>query len=72
MTQTSEHERLWLVTLACGHQHQVWTFIGDFDYAKHHEGLGEICHECRDAGKEFVVDLVSAVLLDPNELENAT
>lgn len=62
-------ERLWLVTLSCGHQHKVWTCIGDFDYMKHHEGLGEVCWKCRDAGKEFVVDLVSAVLIDP-ELES--
>lgn len=57
-------ERLWTVTLSCGHSYEVYTFIGDFDYMKAHEGLGQICVDCRDEGKEdWVKELVSAVLI---------
>jgi hypothetical protein len=42
-----EPERRWAVTLDCGHTNTVSTMIGDFDYAKAHEGLPVPCFVCR-------------------------
>jgi hypothetical protein len=58
-------QRLWRLELACGHTQEVWTFVGDFDYAASHFGLPEVCSECPVG--QHLTELVSVTLLPIEE-----
>lgn len=63
----NDPERVWHVKLFCGHEHDVSTFIGDFDYMDFHRrtsDLVQVCLDCRLEGKEdYVTTIVSAELV---------
>ncbi len=63
MTAIATPERLWRIELSCGHSHEVYSFIGDFDYAVLHDGVPEFCPDCRDLDRDPIVKLVSAEVI---------
>lgn len=61
----SGFERIWHVKYACGHEHEVSTFIGDFDYMAFHRSVSPdlvtVCLDCKFEGKDdWLTTLVSA------------
>lgn len=59
-------ERHWWVTYSCGHEEEITTFIGDFDYERAHRDLPDICRFCRldPKAESPIVHVVAAELID--------